>query len=80
MGRLEQSQRVDLSRFAEACRRLKLDRTLTVQVVLDDAGEEPLEYLVQVVRFHVTHDLGLMGIGTDLKLYERFVPTRCPKN
>ena len=27
-----------------------------------------------MVRFHVIHDLGLMGIGTDLKLYERFVP------
>ena len=36
-------------------------------------SKEALEYLVQVIRFHVTDDLGLVGIGTDLKLYERFV-------
>ena len=52
---------------------MKLDETLTVRVVLDDTGKEALEYLVQVIRFHVTDDLGLLGIGTDLKLYERFV-------
>jgi hypothetical protein len=70
---LEQPQRVDIGGFAEACKRVKLDETLTVRVVLDDRGKEPLEYLVQVIRFHVTDDLGLVGIGTDLKLYERFV-------
>jgi hypothetical protein len=70
---LEQPQRVDIGGFAEACKRLRLDETLTVRVVLDDASKEALEYLVQVVRFHVTDDLGLAGIGTDLKLYERFV-------
>jgi hypothetical protein len=26
------------------------------------------------MRFHMTHDLALVGIGTELKLYERFVP------
>jgi len=70
---LEQPQRVDIGGFVEACKRLKLDETLTVRVVLDDTGKEPLEYLVQVIRFHVTHDLGLVSIGTDLKLYQRFV-------
>jgi hypothetical protein len=69
----EQPQRVDIGGLAEACERLKLDQTLTVRVVLDDTGEEALEYLVQVIRYHVTDDLGLVGIGTDLKLYERFV-------
>jgi hypothetical protein len=73
MNRLEQSQRLNLSHFAKACKQLKLDQTLTTQVVFDDGSEEPLEYLVQIVRFHVTHDLALVGIGTNLKLYERFV-------
>jgi hypothetical protein len=70
---LEQPQRVDIGGFAEACKRVKLDETLTVRVVLDDRGKEPLKYLVQVIRFHLTDDLGLVGIGTDRKLYERFV-------
>jgi hypothetical protein len=70
---LEQPQRVDIGGFAEACKHLKLDETLTVRVVIDETGKEPLEYLIQVMRFHVTDDLGLVGIGTDLKLYERFV-------
>ena len=74
MSWFEKPQRVDIGGFAEACKRLKLDETLTVRVVIDDTGKEPLEYLVQVIRFHVTDDLGLVGIGTDLKLYERFVP------
>ncbi len=73
MSRSEKPQRVDIGGFAEACKRLKLDETLTVRVVIDDTGKESLEYLVQVIRFHVTDDLGLVGIGTDLKLYERFV-------
>ena len=73
MSSLEQPQRVDIGGFGEACSRLKLDETLTVRVVLHDVGKDALEYLVQVVRFHVTNDLGLVGIGTDLKLYERFV-------
>ncbi len=73
MSSLEQPQRVDIGGFAEACKRLKLDETLTVRVVLDDESKEALECLVQVIRFHVTDDLGLVGIGTDLKLYERFV-------
>jgi hypothetical protein len=66
-------KRVDIGGFAEACKRLKLDETLTVRLVIDDTSKEPLEYLVQVIRFHVTDELGLVGIGTDLKLYERFV-------
>jgi hypothetical protein len=70
---LEQPQRVDIGGFAEACKRLKLEETLTVRVVFDDTGKEVLEYLVQVIRYHVTDDVGLVGIGTDLKLYERFV-------
>jgi hypothetical protein len=70
---LEQPQRVDIGGFAEACKRLKLDETLTVRVVLDDTGKEVFEYLVQVIRYHVTDDVGLVGIGTELKLYERFV-------
>jgi hypothetical protein len=70
---LEQPQRVDIGCFAEACKRLKLEETLTVRVVFDDTGKEVLEYLVQVIRYHVTDDVGLVGIGTDLKLYERFV-------
>ena len=74
MSRLEKPQRVDIGGFAEACKRLKLDETLTVRVVIDKKCIEPLEYLVQVIRFHVTDDLELVGIGTDLKLYERFVP------
>jgi hypothetical protein len=74
MSRLEQPQGLDLGRFAETCERLKLDQTLTVRVILGDTVKEPLEYLVQVIRFHVTHNLALTGIGTDLKLYERFVP------
>ena len=73
MSSLEQPQRVDIGGFGEACKRLNLDETLTVRVVLDDIDKEALEYLVQVIRFHVTNDLGLVGIGTDLKLYERFV-------
>ena len=73
MSSLEQPQRVDVGGLAEACKRLKLDETLTVRVVLDEASKDALEYLVQVIRFHVTDDLGLVGIGTDLKLYERFV-------
>jgi len=74
VSRLEKPQRVDIGGFAEACKRLKLDETLTVRVVIDKKCIEPLEYLVQVIRFHVTDDLELVGIGTDLKLYERFVP------
>jgi hypothetical protein len=73
MSRLEQPQRLDLGLFAEACERLKLDQTLTVRVVLDDTVREPLECLVEVMRFHMTHDLALVGIGTELKLNERFV-------
>ena len=73
MSRLEQPQRLDLGLFAEACERLKLDQTLTVRVVLDDTVREPLECLVEVMRFNMTHDLALVGIGTELKLYERFV-------
>jgi hypothetical protein len=73
MSSLEQPQRVDIGGFAEVCKSVKLDETLTVRVVLDDRGKGLLEYLVQVIRFHVTDDLGLVGIGTDLKLYERFV-------
>jgi hypothetical protein len=41
--------------------------------VFDDGGEEPVECLVQIVRFHFTHDLALVGVGTNLKLYQRFV-------
>jgi hypothetical protein len=41
--------------------------------VFDDGGEEPVEYLVQIVGFHFTHDLALVGVGTNLKLYQRFV-------
>jgi hypothetical protein len=73
MSSLEQPQRVDIGGFARACKGLKLDETLTVRVVLDEPDKEPREYLVQVIRFHVTDDLGLVGIGTDLKLYERVV-------
>jgi hypothetical protein len=74
MSQLKQAQRLDLGQFAEACKRVKVDQTLTVRVVLDRAGKEPREYLVQVVRFHLTHELALIGISTDLKLNERFVP------
>jgi hypothetical protein len=70
---LDKSQRFSLSRFAEACKRLKFDQTLTARVVFDDGGEEPVEYLVQIVRFHFTRDLALVGVGTNLKLYQRFV-------
>jgi len=73
VSRSEKPQRVDIGGFAEACKRLKLDETLTVRVIINDTGKGSLEYLVQVIRFHVTDDLGLVGIGTDLKLYERFV-------
>ena len=70
---MDKSQRLNLSRFAEACKQLKFDQTLTARVVFDDGGEEPVEYLVQIVRFRFTHDLALVGVGTNLKLYQRFV-------
>jgi hypothetical protein len=66
-------QRLDVRGFAEACKRLGLDQTLTARIVLDDSGREPRDILVQVTRFHVTRELGLIGVGTDLKLRERFV-------
>ena len=73
MNQLDKSQRLNLNRLAESCRRLKFDQTLTARVVFDDGGEEPVEYLVQIVRFHFTHDLALVGVGANLKLYQRFV-------
>ena len=66
-------QRLDVGDFAEACKRLGLDQTLTVRIVFEDPGQEPSDILVQVTRFHVTRELGLIGVGTDLKLRERFV-------
>ncbi len=73
MSQLLQRRRLDVGRFAEICQRLRFDETLTARVVLEDAQEEPRDILVQVIRFHLTHDLALIGIGTDLKLRERFV-------
>jgi hypothetical protein len=73
MWELGQPQRLDVGRFAEVCKRLRFDQTLTVRVVFDESGNEPRDILVQVIRFHLTHDLALIGIGTDLKLRERFV-------
>jgi hypothetical protein len=73
MSQLRQRRRLDVGRFAEVCKRLRFDETLTARVVLEDAQEEPRDILVQVIRFHLTHDLALIGIGTDLKLRERFV-------
>jgi hypothetical protein len=73
MRQAPQPQRLDVGGFAEACKRLGLDQTLTVRVVFDDPRGEPRDILVQVTRFHVTHQLGLIGVGTDLKLRERFV-------
>ena len=73
MRQAPQPQRLDVGGFAEACRRLGLDQTLTVRVVFDDPGKEPHDILVQVTRFHVTRELGLIGVGTDLQLRERFV-------
>ena len=66
-------QRLDVGGFAEACKRLGLDQTLTVRIVFEDPSQEPSDILVQVTRFHVTRELGLIGVGTDLKLRERFV-------
>ena len=73
MRQVAQPQRLDVGGFAEACKRLALDQTLTVRIVFDDPGKEPRDILVQVTRFHVTRELGLIGVGTDLKLRERFV-------
>jgi len=73
LNQLDKSQRLNLSRLAEACRRLKFDQTLTARVVFDNGFEEPVEYLVQIVRFHLTQDLALVGVAADLKLYQRFV-------
>ncbi|MBV8416545.1 MAG: hypothetical protein JO251_15160 [Verrucomicrobia bacterium] len=73
LNQLNKSQRLNLSRLAEACRRLKFDQTLTARVVFDNGFEEPVEYLVQIVRFHLTQDLALVGVAADLKLYQRFV-------
>jgi hypothetical protein len=73
MRQMPQPQRLDVAGFAEACQHLGLDQTLTVRVVFDDPGSEPRDILVQVTRFHVTRELGLIGVGTDLKLRERFV-------
>jgi hypothetical protein len=73
MRQVAQPQRLDAGGFAEACKRLSLDQTLTVRIVFEDPGQEPCDILVQVTRFHVTRELGLIGVGTDLKLRERFV-------
>lgn len=73
MRQMAQPQRLDVGGFAEACKLLGLDQTLTVRIVFEDPGQEPRDILVQVTRFHVTRELGLIGVGTDLKLRERFV-------
>jgi hypothetical protein len=74
MRQMAQPRRLDVGGFAEACKRLGLDQTLTVRIVFEVPGQEPRDILVQVTRFHVTRELGLIGVGTDLKLRERFVP------
>jgi hypothetical protein len=73
MRQVPQPQRLDVGDFVEACKRLGLDQTLTARIVFDDPGKEPRDILVQVTRFHVRRELGLIGVGTDLKLRERFV-------